>query len=168
MQPGNKGTGEPPHVFLRNRGREQTAWQPALAVRMSSQPYGEILPKQPGSISGASLLSAKGCETCVHRTSSPETVTDQQDCSGAGLCVQVLQLSSSQSSLWQLHPSSAPSSPGYRSSIPQESPCTTCSPALTILVTLCKTLSLYLGSKTGHSIQMWLHQCQIKGNNHFL
>lgn len=27
-----------------------------------------------------------------------------------------------------------------------------CSPALTILVTLCRTLSLYLGAKTGHGI----------------
>ena len=98
--------------FSGETGREQTAWQLVLAVSASSQPYGEILPKQPGSISGASLPSAERCETCVHCTSSPETVMDQQDCSGAGLCVQVLQLSSSQSSLWQLHPSSALSSPG--------------------------------------------------------
>lgn len=98
--------------FLRNCSREQTARQPVLAVALSSQPYSVILPKQPGCISGASLLSAEGCETCGYGTSSPEGVTNQQDCSAAGLCVHTLQLSCSQFSLWQLHPSSAFASPG--------------------------------------------------------
>lgn len=134
---------------------EQTAWEPVLAV----QPFGEILLKQPGSISGASLLSTRmrGLRpVCIAPAPQNQSWTSrtalQLGCMSKCFSKMTLDCCCGNYILpepFLLQAKEVKLSCSAHNHPQQDS------------------LSSSLHG-LGNSIQVWSHQCQIKGNNPFL